>query len=76
MAYIVSTCEVSKFDKSNEVNDVQFKNIYLISVRDVVSKCEKSNDVISMQPRNISCILLVFEVLKFDKFIEVKDEHS
>ncbi len=39
------TCEVSKFDKSNEINDEQIQNMWFIIVTWEVSKLDKFNEV-------------------------------
>ena len=57
--FIHVTCEVSKFDKFNEVNDEQPSNIHRILFTFEVLKFDKSISVISEHSRNIISQLLI-----------------
>ena len=47
------TWDVLKFDKSNEINDEQSRNIWYINVIWDVLKFDKFNDINNEQPPNI-----------------------
>ena len=56
--------DVSKLDKSNEVNDEQFLNIQSIPLAREVLKLDKFKDVNDEHPLNILSIFLTLDVSK------------
>ena len=67
---IFSTFEISKLDKSIEVNLLQPWNILIIFLREEVSIFPKFTCSKFEQPKNINSISTTFEVSKMDKSIE------
>ena len=67
------TLGVLKWDKFNEVNDLQLENIPLIIIAWEVSKLEISNDSKEIHPSNKQSIFWTDEVLKFDKSNDFND---
>ena len=69
------TLDVSKCDKSNEVNEPQFSNILFIQVALDVLKFDKSKELNEEQLANIYPIYITFDASKFLKLIDVNEEH-
>ena len=73
---IVVTFKVLKFDKFNDVINLQLLNILDISSTFEVSKFVKFNEVNFVHKQNIYDIVLTSEVLKLGKFISYISEQS
>ena len=70
------TFVVLKFDKSNDINELQSLDMLSILVMFGVLKLDKSNDINELQWLKMLSILEIFIVLKFDKSNDINDLHA